>query len=348
MSEPSSGKSRYEYNSAELELKMINLELSNLCNLNCGFCLRRAYDNEGKNQIMKLELLERILPELNQLEMIDLTGWGEPMAHPEFELCLEKIRKNFSGFLSLTSNGTLLDEEKIQALIDAQVNIICFSLDASSSTVYQARRGGSWEKVEKGILELVKKREQSQNRLPKIYASYLLMRSYLADLYPFARKMAEWGIDGILFQQMGGVFQQEDLKEITYSGYYGEDFPDAELFQAIEKIRADFQGRLEVIFPERIYSQKQGGCGAFSLTQLFIKANGEASPCCALAYSVQLLNRQKELVQFPAYILGDIKKQSLWELWSGEQAKAFRTQMQEQGFADACQDCIGLYLKREQ
>ena len=106
---------------------MINLELSNLCNLNCGFCLRRAYDDEGKNQIMKLELLERILPELNQLEMIDLTGWGEPMAHPKFELCLEKIRKNFSGFLSLTSNGTLLDEQKIQALIDAQVNIICFS-----------------------------------------------------------------------------------------------------------------------------------------------------------------------------------------------------------------------------
>jgi len=347
VSQPAEEKSRYEYNSAELELKMINLELSNLCNLNCGFCLRRAYDDEGKNQIMKLELLERILPELNQLEMIDLTGWGEPMAHPKFELCLEKIRKNFAGFLSLTSNGTLLDERKIQALIDAQVNTICFSLDASSSTVYQARRGGDWEKVEKAILELVKKREQSQDRLPKIYASYLLMRSYLADLYPFAQKMAEWGIDGILFQQMGGVFRREDLKEITYSGYYGEDFPDEELFQEIEKIQADFQAKLEVIFPERIYSQKQGGCGAFSLTQLFIKANGEVSPCCALGYSVQLLNRKKELVLFPSKIFGNIKEKSLWEVWQSDSARAFRDQMQKQGFADACQDCIGLYLKRE-
>jgi MoaA/NifB/PqqE/SkfB family radical SAM enzyme len=329
-----------------VKLKGINLEVSSKCNLDCRNCFRRTFIGAGKNEIMKLEWVQKISHEFKHLHSIDLTGWGEPLLNPEFGKILKEIRKNFPGALSFTTNGALMDEAVINSVLDAEVDTVNFSVDASDAVNYRPSRGKDWDKVENAIRELVHRKKTRGRGIPKIYASFLLRKNRLIDLYRFGEKMTQLMLNGVILQQMTGVCGEPDLDQVVYSGYYGEKFDDEKFAKEVRELKEEMT-YLQVLGPERICNEPQGGCGAFPLDHLFIKANGEAAPCCVLGYPVLLLNRQKDLRNPSLAVLGNIKEQSLEQIWDGEQAINFRKQMAEQGCAEACADCIGLYLKRE-
>jgi|GEM_PF-1467603 len=331
-----------------VKLLGINLELSSACNLNCYHCFRKTYIGAGKDKFLSWTALERILPELKYLQSIDLTGWGEPLLHPEFGMFLKRLRENFNGHLSFTTNGILLDKFKIEQVLENQVDVICFSVDASDEYTYRRFRGEHWEDLEQAIRNLALRKRLRGNLKPKIYASFLLSRSRIPELMSFAVKMKELGVEGIVLQQMTGVFSLEDLKEISYSGYYNTDFNDAELWDRLKELEQRLKGHLELILPERIFSERQGGCGVFPLEHVFIKATGDVSPCCALGYPALLLNRKRDLRKPETVVFGNILEHTLLEIWESPVARAFRSEMQSKGFADACADCLGLYLRKAQ
>jgi len=328
-----------------IKLSGINLEISSKCNLNCRNCFRRTYIGAGKDELMDLSAINNILPDIKHLHSIDLTGWGEPLLHPEFGKILKDLRRNFPGALSFTTNGILMDENVINYVLDAEVDTVCFSVDASDNDNYRAVRGRHWDKVENAIHQLVWRKLARGRGIPSIYASFLLRRSRLMDLYKFGERMTQLLINGVILQQMTGVFSPADLEEVAYSGYYGVKFDEDKFMKEINDMRQELT-YLQMINPEKIYSERQGGCGVFPIDHLLVKAGGDASPCCALAYPVLLLNRKKELRPANMLILGNIKRQSLAEIWDSEPAVSFRKEMVEKGFAEICADCIGLYVRR--
>ncbi len=330
-----------------IKLTGINLELSSACNLNCHRCSRKTYIGAGKDKFMSAGALGKILSELKYLQSIDLTGWGEPLLHPEFGWFLKKIRGNFSGQLIFTTNGILLDKFKIEEILENQVDSICFSVDAANEYSYRKVRGEHWEELELAIKNLVLRKRMLGSRKPKIYASFLLGKSRLSELSAFAGKMKGLGVEGIILQQMTGVFSEPELNELTYSGYYGTDFPDQELRERVEDLERKLKGQMELIRPEKIYPEAKGGCGVFPLENLLIKAVGDVCPCCALGYPVLLINRKKELRRPTTVVLGNILEKTLREIWEGPEAVSFREEMQSKGFSEFCGDCLGLYLGRE-
>jgi len=329
-----------------IRLKGINLEISSKCNLNCRHCFRRTYIGAHKDELMHPAVIENIMPELKLLHGIDLTGWGEPLLHPEFGKILKDIRRNFPGALTFTTNGILLDENVINHVLDSELDTICFSLDAADDESYRAVRGRYWSKIEAGMTELIRRKQQRGRGLPGIFAGFLLRRSRLQDLFKFGEKMTRLMLNGIILQQMTGVFGPADLDEVSYSAYYGERFDEQKFRQGIKDLKEELN-YLQVIGPERIENQRQGGCGAFPLDHLFVKANGDVSPCCVLCYPVLLLNRKKELRPAQMLVLGNLRRQSLAEIWDGEAAVSWRNEMTDKGFTEVCADCIGLYIRRE-
>jgi MoaA/NifB/PqqE/SkfB family radical SAM enzyme len=295
---------------------------------------------------MALEWVQKLAPELKHLHSIDLTGWGEPLLHPDFGKILREVRRNFPGALSFTTNGILMDDKMMSFILDAEVDTVNFSVDASDNENYRQARGKQWDKVENAIHDLVFRKMTRGRGIPKIYASFLLRRDRLIDLYKFGKKMSHLILNGIILQQMTGVCSPPDLEQVSYSGYYGQKFDEAKFWKEIRELKEELID-LQTLGPEHIYNEPQGGCGAFPVDHLFIKANGEASPCCVLGYPVLLLNRKKELRKASMLIAGNIKEQSLEQVWDGEAATGFRKEMAENGYAEVCEDCIGLYMKRE-
>jgi len=206
-------------------------------------------------------------------------------------------------------------------------------------------RGRHWAKIEAAIANLVKRKKTRGRGIPRIYTSFLLRRSRLQDLYKYGDKMTQLLISGIILQQMTGVFNQDDIEDVSYSGYYGARFNEEEFEKEMKDLREEMN-YLQILGPEHVCAKPQGGCGIFPIDHLFVKANGDAAPCCVLGYPVLLINRKRELRPANMMVLGNVRRQTLAEIWDSEKAIEFRKQMVDRGTADACADCIGLYIRR--
>ena len=89
------------------------MEFTNRCFLECRFCNRYTTIQED----MALPLLKEIVSQAAHLEILDLTGAGEPLYHQRFEDALSLIREIRPGLrISFTTNGYLL-KNKIDFLV---------------------------------------------------------------------------------------------------------------------------------------------------------------------------------------------------------------------------------------
>lgn len=131
--------------------RRIVLELTNICNLHCSYCLR---DDEAlyrtRARFFPTDLLARILRDAREaanVTHISFTG-GEPTLHPRFGEILETVGVEGmrAGFVT---NGWHFD--RVWPVIDkhrAAVSVVAFSLDGATRETHDYWRGaGSFDRV---------------------------------------------------------------------------------------------------------------------------------------------------------------------------------------------------------
>ncbi|MEE8574503.1 MAG: radical SAM protein, partial [Thermodesulfobacteriota bacterium] len=160
----------------------VNVNLTTRCNLNCVGCRFHSIDQTKKNKIyankdkydMPIELFEKICKELKEIgtKEIILLGEGEPMLHPEiFDII--SMAKKYGFFLTIITNGTLLNETACKKLVENPPDIMKVSFWASTLEDFKENYPGSDPEniniVTNGLKLLSKlKKAQAQN-LPKVY-----------------------------------------------------------------------------------------------------------------------------------------------------------------------------------
>jgi MoaA/NifB/PqqE/SkfB family radical SAM enzyme len=131
--------------------RRIVIELTNVCNLHCSYCLR---DEEALYQtrarFFPIELLRRILHDAREaagVSFVSFTG-GEPTLHPHLGEILESVGAEGmrAGFVS---NGWHFD--RVWPVIDshrAAVSVMAFSVDGATRESHDRWRGdGSFDRV---------------------------------------------------------------------------------------------------------------------------------------------------------------------------------------------------------
>ena len=130
--------------------KMLNIYLTNACNLNCTHCFMRA----GKrlaNELTKEEWI-RVLTEFKECggKAVTFTG-GEPLMNPSF---VEIIEKAYALGLQITvlTNGLLWTEELIDRLspVLAEVQISIDGADDASNA--KVRKAGIFETLVEHVI----------------------------------------------------------------------------------------------------------------------------------------------------------------------------------------------------
>lgn len=132
-----------------------SLQMTEACNLRCKMCSFWQYDGP-RPSADRLKLIVRALEDLG-VKHINLWG-GEPYLHPDIAEIFRYIKER--GFtLGIITNGTLLDEEKMQASLD-YLDEITFSVDSPHAEVHDRIRGakGAHEIIVRTIEELVERR----------------------------------------------------------------------------------------------------------------------------------------------------------------------------------------------
>ena len=163
----------YEYKNNSKVIKALCLHVAHTCNLNCSYCFASQGKYQGERALMSFETGKRAFDFLiensgtrRNLE-VDFFG-GEPLMNwevvvklVEYARSIEKQHnKNFR--FTLTTNGVLLDDEKIDFLNEHMSNVV-LSLDGRPEIHDHFRKDytgrGSYDVILPKFKRLVEKRE---------------------------------------------------------------------------------------------------------------------------------------------------------------------------------------------
>ena len=161
------------------------VEVTTLCNLQCGMCVKQNNTGGIPEGSMSLETFERLAPAFPHLESLVLNGIGEPLLHPQLEEFISRARSLLpeKAWVGFQSNGMLLTDERAASLVDAGLDRICISLDTVSDDSFRSiRSGGEMRGIVAAFDSLNKAKARSLRRNLSIGIEFVLMRDNLADL----------------------------------------------------------------------------------------------------------------------------------------------------------------------
>ena len=133
-------------------LRYVDTAIGYTCNLHCRHCFATALRREGRRRMTPAEYGD-IVRQAMRLGAVNFSfQGGEPTLYPEL---LEFIRNSAPGrnLISVTTNATLLDQDRILELKRAGVDILTISLDSARAEEHDAFRGvpGTFDKVMRTI-----------------------------------------------------------------------------------------------------------------------------------------------------------------------------------------------------
>lgn len=166
----------------------LNIEATNACNLRCIMCPREK--SSRKVGYMEFELFKKIIEECKgrRVRKIAFHKDGEPLLHPMLPEFVQYAKDaNTAELLGLTTNGTLLNQERAGKLIEAGLDEVCISIDAVNPDTYKKIKGRPmYEIVERNCANLMR----MDNRFPHISVKFIRMHENQSEEQQFYEKWA--------------------------------------------------------------------------------------------------------------------------------------------------------------
>jgi hypothetical protein len=199
--------------------EIVQIESTNICNAKCVFCPR---DEMHRRQgVMDVDLFRKIVDECATLGIthVRVHNYGEPFLDRQL---VEKVRYAKSKGIAevgMISNGSLLTEEIARGMIDAGLDAINISVDASGKETFERTRVNlNYDEVIANVETLVQLRKEAGRRHPKLILSFVRQNNS-ADEQAF---IAHWGTiaDKVhvtdLHNWAGTLHQTSDVKYPCY------------------------------------------------------------------------------------------------------------------------------------
>ena len=317
-----------EYDSvAEYPLNVL-VEVLNKCNLECIMCL--SSHRKGPTKVIDDEMIDKLFKEFkeNNLPALMFGAGEEPLMYKDIDKMWEKA--NSIGIMDnfLFTNGTFLNEEMRQKIIENKVSRVFISIDAATEQTYrkirQTNRGidediqgnkklqiinedeNRLEKIEDNIKKLVELRDSKKLSLPLIRVSFAVQHANKHEIELFKTKW-ENVVDFIEFQETQNI------------GY-----------DKLAKLSEEERWRRREPLYKKDYKKD---CNA-PFHSATVWADGSVIPCCTFQGKNLTLGNINGIP-----VLG-IPATSLKELWNGEKINELREQFRTGKLNIVCQSCL--------
>ena len=125
--------------------KIVQIDITNNCNLNCLYCWARSpllrekqANKEWESYELPLDLIKKLIDDLYLLgtEDIYIAGGGEPFMHPNIIDILKYI-KHKGMRCEVTTNFTLITEDIVKRIVELGVDFVTVSLWAGTAETYE-------------------------------------------------------------------------------------------------------------------------------------------------------------------------------------------------------------------
>jgi MoaA/NifB/PqqE/SkfB family radical SAM enzyme len=154
--------------------EIVQIESTNICNAKCVFCPRD--EMQRRQGVMDMALYRKIVDECAALGIthVRVHNYGEPFIDRRL---VEKVRyAKACGIaeVGMISNGSLITDEVARGMIEAGLDAINISVDASGREVFETTRVGlSYDKVIANIERIIRIRADLGRRRPKLILSFV-------------------------------------------------------------------------------------------------------------------------------------------------------------------------------
>jgi MoaA/NifB/PqqE/SkfB family radical SAM enzyme len=328
------------------------------CNIDCFFCSTAAIRG---NDELPLSRIEELMSELREAgtRSVRLAGGGEPLFHRKTKDMLRAIAAAKLPIENITTNAVLLGDEVAQLLIDRcdEITVSLNTADPESYASMMQTPARNFERVLKNVRNLLAERRRQGAKSPSIDLQFLVWRDNyktIPRMYELAREL---DVDSIIFNGLGflrpdqmmsaeqtaemmrlyeQVVRIDEYRRIAIIDSYEQDIRPqlAEMNARIQAERnargtfgrlAHFVTRRDVPLVQKIQHHRRvaklqkidrelAGLDEPCLIgwhSLVVRTTGMIAPCCILQASP----------------LGNIFKQSVREVWYGDDYARFRSEL---------------------
>ena len=195
----------------------IIVDLTNLCNLECIHCghskMKKSplYSKANLDFALNKKMIDEVKKEGHNIcEYIRYTADGEPMLHKNVFDILEYAVNNCNSKITLTTNGTLLNDENVDRLIDTGLHSVDVSIDAFSESSYTSiRRKGDYQKTKQNVLSLINKKKST-----KVFVSFISQPANEKEAEAFEKYWSENGADYVVIRRLHSCANFLEFSEI--------------------------------------------------------------------------------------------------------------------------------------
>lgn len=262
----------------------IQIEITNRCNYSCGMC-PREYFHLPENDI-SFDLFTRIIHRLTQKKFyqyaITLTGWGEPLLHPQLADMIVYV-KDMGHVAGITTNGLLL-ASFVERFIGVKLDKLTVSLDNVGESTGVPDGHPSYKIIQKSVRTLIQLRGDKRKPFITIQTTMHNKQQCLEAV----RFAGEVGADRIYLVRLNislgkNGFKRPGLEE------------ELEIYKEAEKIARKYGLQVDTNYVtfrnnllRTLYQQLRPALYKFDkycpkpYDYLYITVDGMATPCCDL------------------------------------------------------------------
>lgn len=342
------------------------LEITNRCNIDCIHCGRThdpRYREKGHVGDLPLHLIRKLKPIIPYASYVVPTGVGEPFLNRDLIAAI-RFLKECGASVSVTSNGTILNERLCREVVESRLDKIIFSLDGARPETYNSiRAGADFSRVVRNIKNLADTRERLASKTPVIEVELIAMAENYFDLPLLPDVAADLGAECIqietLFEHSGEVYgkilEKQSLTNVDLDTgrQVWEDFLAKTRRRGLKLVSPLLQRDLRTVF--RSPGSNHGAAHAASvqsadyqaatvdqLVQIDGRERHFEKVFCTQPWSIVYVTWRGEVRTccFNETVFGNLNENSIEEIWNGAVYKEFRNTILEERAPDGCHDCL--------
>lgn len=317
-------------------MERVYIEPTNDCPFACKTCMRHSW-NEPLGR-MDMAVFERVvdgLKDFSPLPSVFFGGCGEPLSHP-YILDMVQRAKDSGSEVELITNGSALDEDKIQRLVELGLDAIWVSLDGATPECYnEVRQAAALPGIVRSLRLLKSVKYQMYTQKPVLGIAFVAMKRNLSELAEVIRLGLRLG--ALKFSASNVQPHTEELQgEILYEKILGQNMGN---FSLMDLPRMDSGGEWDHDVAKllsdcgfhfsdgRAFTRSEDTCPFVEKGSVSVRWDGQVSPCLPLLHSHDafLGSRKRKVKEFG---LASIKERRLREIWEDPSYVALRSRLQ--------------------
>lgn len=265
------------------------IDISGVCNLKCPLCPQGVGSSEHEQPVKYMALKDfsvifgKIKP---YAKTVTLHNWAEPFLNPEISQIIKLINKEAPDIcLHISSNGVILNEEKIKKLSGVKVDFLEISISGVTQDIYeQYHKNGQIKKVFNNLRLLIR---NSELEIKKLSIKYIQFDYNILSFFTIEKE---------ILRQIGMEKFPPFVELKIIPGY---------VTAAVSGYEKKYSVELDKHKSKKI--PMKDTCN-YPFEQLVVRSDGEVFPCCVVPYDKtyslgNLLSKEyQDIFTSPKYI----------------------------------------------